>query len=181
MAQDLQHRVRPLRRSSSARAALPGLSCRWRRRPAAASVVAGHMAGGKGCRRTNSRAAPRAIAPRGRWQLPGPGTCTYLILPHVRRAGPPCIGNKEYGGSAQTRIGFCRSVCFSCHMPGSVSLMRHMIYAAESCVSIRGSTGEFRTSSRSSRRRASDEAAARERARKGSRAFPLDSYACRCR
>ena len=155
--------------------------CCRRRCPAAAPVVAGHMAGGKGCCRTNSGAALCAIAPRGRWQLQGPGTCTSLLLPPVRRAGPPCIGNKEYGGSAQTRIGFCRSVCFSCRVPGSVCLMRHMIYAAESCVSIRGSTGEFRTSSRSSRRRASDEAAARERARKGSRAFPLDSYACRCR
>ena len=138
------HRVRPLRRSSAAGAALPGLSCRWRRRPAAASVVSGHLAGGEACRRTSSGAAPRAIAPFGRWRVRGAGMSIGLLFPVGRRAGPPCIGNKECTDSAQTRIEFCRSVCFSCQVPDSVSLDAHMICSAAPCVSIRGSTGNLR-------------------------------------
>ena len=103
------------------------------------------------------------------------------VLPPVRRAGPPCIGNKECSSSAQTRIEFCRSVCFSCHMPGSVSLDAHMICLAASCVSIRGSAGELRISSRSSWRRALDAVGARARARSGSRVLVYDSYASRYR
>ena len=136
--------------SRSAGAALLRSRCcrRWRR--AAASIVSGLLAGGEACRRSNSGAALCAIAPRGRWRVRGAGMSTGLLFPVGRRAGPPCIGNKEYGGSVQTRIGFCRSVCFICRMSGSVCLMRHLICSAESCVSIRGSTGDFRISSRSS-------------------------------
>ena len=54
-----------------------------------------------------------------------------------------------------------------------------IVLVARACVSIRGSTGDFRISSRSSRRCACDALAVRALTRSGSRALLYDRYACR--
>ena len=166
---------------SPARAPMPGNGCFWRRCCAAARVCAGRAPGEGACRRPRKGTAWPNSGHSSDGQLQGRGAYFIRLLPHVRRAGPPCIGNKECGVSARSRIDFCRSVCLSCHVPDSACLDACMKCLDASCVSIRGSPGEFRISSRSSRRCAGDAPPARERARTGSRAYLYVPYAGRSR
>ena len=141
-----------------------------------------HMAKVPAAARGKARHGPTAATPAmGNFKVVERTLFVSSRMYEGRARPATCIGNKECGGSARSRIDFCRSVCLSCHMPDSACLDACMKCLDASCVSIRGSPGEFRISSRSSRRCAGDAPPARERARTGSRAYLYVPYAGRSR
>ena len=99
---------------SLARVALPGTTASRCRRHTTGLVVVASLPGGEHCRRPTTFASLSRWNVEQQWRKRGGGKQCYLLLPLVRRAGPPYIQPVDQSCSIQYTIGLCRSMSSAC-------------------------------------------------------------------